>query len=79
MQYNSLEGRLQFFQKHMLQKELKEIRDVVESPKIKKKLSAKSYEWKDIEEMNDFIGKLGAAVEKMTSYLRLFNASEAEI
>lgn len=63
----------------MLQKELKEIRDVVENPKIKKKLSAKSYEWHDVEEMNDFIGKLSAAVEKMTSYLRLFNASEAEI
>jgi hypothetical protein len=63
----------------MLQKELKEIKEVVESPKIKKKLSAKSYEWRDLDEMNDFIGKLSSAVDKMTSYLRLFNASEAEI
>lgn len=27
--YNWLESRLQFFQKHMLQKELKEVKDVV--------------------------------------------------
>jgi hypothetical protein len=29
--------------------------------------------------MNDFINKLNSSVEKMTSYLKLFNASEAEI
>ena len=31
----------------MLQKELKEVKDVVEHPKIKKALGQNSYEWKD--------------------------------
>jgi hypothetical protein len=33
----------------MLQKELKEIKDLIENPKIKKKLSNKSYEWRDLD------------------------------
>lgn len=77
--YNWLESRLQFFQKHMLQKELKEVKEVVDHPRIKKKLGEGSYEWKDPEEVADFGLVLNAAVEKMTNYLKLFNASEAEI
>ena len=63
----------------MLQKELKEIREVIENPRIKKKLAPRSYEWRDLDEMNEFINKLNTTVEKMTTYLKLFNASEAEI
>lgn len=47
--YNWLESRLQFFQKHMLQKELKEVKDVVENPRISKRLGKGAYEWRDIE------------------------------
>ena len=63
----------------MLQKQLKQIRDIVENPKIKKKLGPTSYEWKDIDEVNDYIGHLNGTVDKMTNYLKLFNASELEI
>jgi len=51
----------------------------VENPKIKKKLGPTSYEWKDIDEVNDYIGHLNGTVDKMTNYLKLFNASELEI
>jgi len=47
----------------------------VENPKIKKRLSASSYEWRDPEEANDFGLALSAVVDKMTNYLKLFNAS----
>jgi hypothetical protein len=77
--YNWLESRLQFFQKHMLQKELKEVKEVIENLKIKKKLSSSSFEWRDAEEASNFGAILNSAVEKMTNYLKLFNASEAEI
>ena len=35
---NNVEGRLQFFQKNMLQKELEEIREVILNPPIRKKV-----------------------------------------
>jgi hypothetical protein len=63
----------------MLQKELKQIREIVENPKIKKKLGPTSYEWRDVEEVNDYIANLNATVDRMTNYLKLFNASELEI
>ena len=49
--YNNIEGKLQFFQKNNLAKELNEIKEVISSPPIKKKLSETSYEWKDEQEV----------------------------
>jgi hypothetical protein len=58
---------------------LKEVKEVIENLKIKKKLSSSSFEWRDAEEASNFGAILNSAVEKMTNYLKLFNASEAEI
>ena len=59
----------------MLQKELKEVKDTVEGPSLKKKSGNGPFEWKDIDELIQFGQNLNTSVEKMNTYLRLFNSS----
>ena len=74
--YNNIEGKLQFFQKNNLSRELDEIREFVESPPIKKKLSNTAYEWKDEQEVEKFISVFSEKLDKLIEHLKLFNESE---
>lgn len=38
----------------MLQKELKQVKDTIESPRAKKKVGAGPFDWKDLEELIQF-------------------------
>jgi len=53
------------------------VKDTIESPRVKKKIANGPFEWKDLDELIQFGQILNNSVEKMNTYLRLFNASEA--
>lgn len=73
--YNSIEGRLQHFQKIIVMKELSEIRAIINDPPIRKKLTDASYIWKDVDEVENFIEKFSHTFDKLADYIKLFNES----
>lgn len=73
--YNNIEGKLQFFEKEIVKKQLLEIKQFIMVPPIKKKIKENSYEWKDERELHNFIDVFSNLLERLLECLKLFNDS----